>query len=152
MTPRAITDPLLREAHCLRVDDTVEDAGRLLLEDPLPALPVVDGDGRFAGIFGEREFMAAIFPGYLRQLKYAGFVSRSIDDAIERNEKCRGEPVSQYMNSEHVEVGPDFSDVEIAETFLHHRILVIPVVDDGRVQGLIPRKDFFAAVARRFLD
>jgi CBS-domain-containing membrane protein len=151
MTPRAITDPLLRDAQCLNVDESIESAGRRLLDDPLPALPVVDADGRFAGIFGEREFMAAVFPGYLKDLKYAGFVSRSIDDAIERNEQCRREPVSKYMNSEHVEVGPDFSDVQIAETFLHHRVLVVPVVDEHRVHGLIQRRDFFAAVARRFL-
>jgi CBS domain-containing protein len=151
MSPRAITDPLLHETEVLRVDDTIEDAGRRLLDGSLPALPVVDEDGRFAGIFGEREFLMAVFPGYLKELKYAGFVSRSIDDAIERNEQCRVEPVRKYMNSEHVDVGPDFSDLEIAEIFLHHRILVIPVVDDGRVLGLIRRSDFFDAIARRFL-
>ena len=55
------------------------------------------------------------------------------------------------MNTEHVDVGPDFSDVQLAETFLHHRVLVIPVVDDRRVQGIVTRADFFRAVASRFL-
>ena len=39
------------------------------------------------------------------------------------------------MNTEHVDVGPDFSDTQVAEIFLHHRVLVVPVVDDGRVDG-----------------
>ena len=95
--------------------------------------------------------MAAVFPGYLKELKYAGFVRNSLDDALERNEACRREPVSRYMNTEHVDVGPDFSDVQLAETFLHHRVLVIPVVDDRRVQGIVTRADFFRAVASRFL-
>lgn len=36
------------------------------------------------------------------------------------------------MNTEHVEVGADFSDTQVAEIFLHHRVLVVPVVTDGR--------------------
>jgi CBS domain-containing protein len=55
------------------------------------------------------------------------------------------------MNTEHVDVGPDFSDVELAEIFLHHRVLIIPVTEDKRVIGLVTRSDFFRAVAERFL-
>jgi CBS-domain-containing membrane protein len=152
MTPSTISDHVRRDTPILHADDPIEPATRTLLDSDLPALPVVDSDERFAGIYGEREFMAAVFPGYLKQLKYAGFVSHSLDDALERNEACRHEPVSKHMNTEHVDVGPDFSDVQIAETFLHHRVLVIPIVDHGQVQGIVTRGDFFAAVAKRFLD
>jgi CBS domain-containing protein len=152
MSPKTIGDRIVREAPLLRTDDTIEDASRTLLDSELPALPVVDSDERFAGIYGEREFMAAVFPGYVKQLKYAGFVSHSLDDALERNEACRQEAVSQHMNTEHVDVPPDYSDLQIAETFLHHRVLVVPVVDDGRVLGIITRSAFFEAVAGRFLD
>jgi CBS domain-containing protein len=53
------------------------------------------------------------------------------------------------MNDEHVDVAPDFADVQLAEIFLHHRVLVVPVVDDGRVCGLVTRTDFFRALAAR---
>jgi len=152
MTPRAISDLVQRDAPLLRTDDTIEQATRALLDGDLPALPVVDAESRFAGIYGEREFMAAVFPGYLKQLRYAGFVTHSLDDALERNEACRREPVASHMNTEHVDVTPDFADLQIAETFLHHRVLVVPVVEDGEVQGVITRGDFFRAVAGRFLD
>jgi hypothetical protein len=33
------------------------------------------------------------------------------------------------MNTEHVEAGPDVSDVQLAETFLNHRVLVVPICD-----------------------
>jgi CBS domain-containing protein len=56
------------------------------------------------------------------------------------------------MNTARVDVTGDFSDAQIAETFLHHRVLVIPVVDDRRVTGVITRSDFFQAVAERFLN
>jgi CBS domain-containing protein len=152
MTPRTIGDHILREAPLLHADDTVEDATRRLLDADLPALPVVDSAERFAGIYGERELLEAVFPGYLKQLKYAGFVSHSLDDALQRNEACRHDPVSKHMNTEHVDVGPDYSDIQIAETFLHHRVLVVPVVDDGTVEGIITRSAFFEAVAGRLLS
>jgi CBS domain-containing protein len=122
-----------------------------VLESNLPALPVVDEDERFAGIFGEREFMEAVFPGYVKTLKHAAFLPRSLDDALERRESCRTEPVGRYMNTEHVDVGPDYSDVQVAEIFLHHRVLVVPVVAEGRVEGILTRRDFFRAVAERFI-
>ena len=54
------------------------------------------------------------------------------------------------MTTEHVEVSADFSDAQVAETFLHHRVLIVPVIDDGAVIGMITRRDFFTALARRF--
>ena len=68
----------------------------------------------------------------------------------ERRE-CRAEPVSTYMTTEHIDVGADFSDAEVAEIFLHHRVLIVPVVDGRRVVGVITRSDFFHSVAERFL-
>lgn len=135
----------------MHADDTVQEAVRALVDSKLPALPVVDARERYAGIFGEREFMGALFPGYVKELKGAAFLKHSLDEALEKREGCRVEPVSRYMNTEHVEVGPDPSDVQVAEIFLHHRVLVIPVVDDGRVVGLIRRSEFFCTLAERFL-
>ena len=151
MTDRTLSDDILRDAPLLHTDDTIADATPILLESGLPALAVVDRDERFAGIFGERELMTAAFPGYLKELKFAGFISHSLDDALERNEACRQDPVARHMNTEHVDVGPDYSDLQVAETFIHHRVLIIPVVDQGTVKGIVTRSDFFAIVARRLL-
>ena len=56
------------------------------------------------------------------------------------------------MNTEHVEVEADFSDVQIAETFLHHRVLIIPVVDRVGSAGVITRADFFRRIAERVME
>ena len=55
----------------------------------------------------------------------------SLDEALEKRQTCRAEPVAQHMNTEHVDVGTDYSDAQVAETFLHHRVLIVPVTDDG---------------------
>jgi CBS-domain-containing membrane protein len=134
------------------VTDTVEDATRAVLDAALPALPVVDERERLFGIFGERELLGAVFPGYLKELKYAGMIKRDLEDALEKRQQCRVEPVRAYVNTEHVDVGSDFSDAQVAEIFLHHRVLIVPVADDGQMVGVITRSDFFRTVAERFLS
>ena len=150
MTPDQQSRDLVREAPLLGRDETVGQAVAKVLDSGLPALPVVDDD-HLVGIFGEREFMGALFPGYFKDLSYAGFVPSTLDDAIEKRAGCRDEPVGDYMHTEHVDVGPDFSDVGLAEIFIHHRVLIIPVTRDRRVLGVITRSDFFAALAERFV-
>lgn len=151
MSPRAITHELLREVPLLRHDQDIQSAVQTIVEQQVPALPVVDEAGRLAGIFGEREFITAVFPGYLGELKYAAFVSKTAEEQLELR-KCMGEPVSAYMNTEHIDVPSDWSDAQIAETFLHHRVLIIPVADDGEVKGIVTRWDFFKALAERVED
>jgi CBS domain-containing protein len=141
----------MREAPLLEADTQVGDAVERLLDSDLPALPVVER-GRLRGIFGEREFIAALFPSYLGELKFAGFVGHALDDALEKRSACRFEPVRQHMNTEHIELDVDYSDAGVAETFLHHRVLIVPITDGDRVAGVITRADFFHAVAERFLN
>ena len=151
MSPRSLSEMALHHPPLLHTGDTVEAAVRAVLESELPALAVVDERDRFAGIFGEREFMSALFPGYLAQLRHAAYLPRTLDAALEKRDACRHEPIGKYLTTDHVDVGPDFSDTQVAEIFLHHRVLVVPVVADGHVEGLLTRRDFFRALAERFV-
>ena len=147
--PNEIGKSTIREIEPLGVDEMVGAAARRIIEADLPALPVVDSEGGFAGIFGEREFMTALFPGYVGELKSARMVSKDIDATIERREGCRNEPISEYMTTDHVLVEDDYSDTQLAETFLHHRVLIVPIATDGKVHALITRNDFFRALAEK---
>ena len=152
MSPRAVSSAIIERPPVLHAGEEVGAAVRTVLDSGLAALPVVGGDERLIGIFGEREFIGAVFPGYLKELSYAGFVRKELDAALETRAACRQEPVETYANTEHVELAEDHSDIEIAETFLHHRVLLLPVIDaDRRVVGVITRAAFFRAVAERFL-
>ena len=55
------------------------------------------------------------------------------------------------MNTEHVDAPVDYSDAQIAEIFLHHRVLIVPIADHGQVRGIITRWEFFKAIAERLL-
>jgi CBS domain-containing protein len=152
MNPRSLSELALHHPPVLHDTDTVETAVRAVLASGMPALAVVDARERFCGIFGEREFMTALFPGYLGQLRHAAYLPRTLDAALEKREACRNEPIARYLTTDHVEVGPDFADTQVAEIFLHHRVLVVPVVADGHVEGLLTRSDFFRVVAERFVE
>lgn len=151
MSPRALTDDLLRPTPLARVDESIGAVLRRMLDAELPALPVVDDRDRLRGIFGEREFIEALFPAYLREMHGAAFVGRSLEDALEKRSVCRDEPVGRHMTTEHVDVPADYSDTQIAEIFLHHRVLLVPVVDDGVVEGVITRADFVRRLGARLL-
>ncbi|MCD6726558.1 MAG: CBS domain-containing protein [Solirubrobacteraceae bacterium] len=142
----------IEPAPLLRRGTSVADGVRALLDSGLPGLPVVEPDGSLAGVFGHREVIAALFPGYVGLLESATFVPRSIDAALELRADCANERVGDWMYTEHVEAPEDCSDVQLAETFLHHRVLAIPIVDAARrVTGLVTREDFFRALAERLL-
>ncbi|MDP1849992.1 MAG: CBS domain-containing protein [Solirubrobacteraceae bacterium] len=149
MSPQRIASTIRREVPSLRDDERLVDAVAQIIQIDVPALPVVDARGKLLGIFGEREFIAALFPGYLTTLGYAGFVPRSLDEALEKRATCVDEPVAKHMNTEHIDVGEDFSDTQLAEIFLHHRVLIIPIVDGGRVTGIVTREDFSRALGER---
>ena len=152
MTPDQLSRQLVRETPLLQRNETVGAAVEKLQASGLPALPVVDENDRLVGIFGEREFMGALFPGYFKQLGYAGFVPSTLDDALEKRSACRVEPVIDHLHSEHIDVPSDFSDAQLAETFLHHHVLIVPVIASGKVRGVITRHDFFGRLAERFLE
>jgi CBS-domain-containing membrane protein len=142
----------VREVPTLAREEEVGAAVRRISDSGLPALPVVEEEGRFFGVFGERELIGALFPGYFGELRSAAFVPHSIDEVIDRRLECRNDPVSRYANTEQIAAGTDWSDAQLAETFLHHRVLIVPILDEERrVCGVVTRSDFFRALGERLI-
>jgi CBS domain-containing protein len=146
----SIVRKTLREVTPLSADEPIGPAARRVIAEGLPALPAVEADGRFAGIFGEREFMAALFPGYVGELASAAMVSRSVDETIERRADCAEQPVRRWLTTDHVLVEDDYSDTQLAEIFLHHRVLIVPIATAGRVHAVVTRHHFFCELVERF--
>ena len=147
----SIVEDALHEVEPLRVDETVGRAARRVVESGLPAQPVVDERGRFAGIFGEREFMTALFPGYMAELSSSAMISRNMDEAIDRRIECALESIAKYLTDDSVVVEDDYSDTHLAELFLHHRVLIVPVATSGRIHSVITRHDYYEALVGRFI-
>jgi CBS domain-containing protein len=153
MSPDSLTRALVRSVPVLNARQAVGDAVRKIIGAEVPALPVVDDEQKYQGIFGEREFIGALFPGYFQDLRSARFVPHSIDEVIEQRLECRDEPVIRYANTEPIAAGRDWSDAQLAETFLHHRVLVVPILEeDEGVRGVVTRWDFFKALGQRLTE
>ena len=147
--PDSIVKQVIREVEPLSAADPIGSAARRLVELELPALPAVEPNGRFAGIFGEREFMAALFPGYVGTLGSAAMVRRSLDEAIDRRPGVAEEPLRRWLTTDHVLVEDTYSDTQLTEIFLHHRVLVVPVATAGRVHAIVTRGEFFRSLVER---
>jgi CBS domain-containing protein len=145
----SIVKKALREIEPLDADELIGPAARRVIEEGLPALPAVDSSG-FVGIFGEREFMAALFPGYVGELTSAAMIPRSVDETIERRSECAEQPIRNWLTTDHVLVEDDYSDTQLAEIFLHHRVSIVPVATAGRVHAVVTRHDFFCELVKRF--
>jgi CBS domain-containing protein len=140
---------LIREVPTVQADAPLGTAITALVESGLPALPVCGQDGKLVGVFGERNVIMAVLPGYVGELSSAAFLSAALDEALESRVECVRDPVSKYMNTEHVAVPANFSYAQLAETFLHHRVAVIPVVEGGQVTGAVTRRDYVRALAEK---
>jgi CBS domain-containing protein len=145
----SILKATMREIDPLRDEDSVAHAARRVIESRLPALPAVKKDGSLAGIFGEREFIAAVFPRYVEILKWAAWIPGAVYPEIELRQECLVEQIRQYLTAEDVAVEGDRSDVAVAETFLHHRVLIVPITTNGKVGAVVTRSDFFRALAQK---
>ncbi len=148
--PNTLVKETIQEIEPLPADEPVGSATRRVIASGLPGLPAVEPDGSFAGIFGEREFMAALFPGYVDTLHSAAVISRTIDETIDRRTGCAEEPIRDYLTTDSVVVSDDHSDTQLAELFLHHRVLIVPIATAGKVHAVVTRHDFFCELVNRF--
>jgi CBS-domain-containing membrane protein len=135
----------------LKDSDTVGEAIRRMLDSRVSDLPVVDADGRLAGLFRVDRLYAELLPR-AAQLPYGmpdlSFVHDSLDDLAGRLREFSDRPVRDFVvPAEHV-VKPGVSPVEVV-LLLYRGANSIPVVGaDGRLVDMVTARDVLAALAR----
>jgi CBS domain-containing protein len=113
---------------------TLPEARRLLKERRIRRLPVVDADGRLAGIVTEGD-INRVSDSRATDVREVNLYHRAADL-----------PIGDIMTAEVVSVGPDAPIKEVARLLLHHRIGGIPVVERGAVIGMITESDLFRLI------
>jgi CBS domain-containing protein len=96
-------------------DRTVADAVVLLAERRIGAVPVLE-NGKVTGVFSERDVIRCL---------------------QERGSAALGDPVSAVMTAPAVTVGRDDSVLGALSLMTRRRIRHLPVVEDGRVIGIV---------------
>jgi len=133
---------LMRSAiEPLQPNITLDIAARVLADSGYKGLPVVDVNGHVIGMLTETDF--------LKRLKAESFLElllRMLEDSFEFTHRCHETSVSAAMTQPAVTVSRDAGFLEILEAFHGHGGRSMPVVGaDGKLLGLLLRKDFFAA-------
>ena len=129
------------EIEPLHPETTLDQAARTLADSGYKGLPVVDADGRVIGMLTETDFLKRLEAGSFLEL-----LLRMLEDSFEFTHRCHETTVSSAMTQPAVTVSRDAGFVEIMEAFRRHDGRSMPVVGaDGRMLGLLLRKDFFAA-------
>lgn len=135
-----------RNPATLRPDDTVADAARRLIERKRLALPVVEPDGRYVGLFGMPELLGLLLPavaaeGLVPDLAFMGDDLKTLHDRLAGR---AGEPVGPLIATDLPVLRPDTPVVEGLFQMRKHRS-PLPVVDEesGKLLGLLT---FWSAV------
>jgi CBS-domain-containing membrane protein len=125
----------------LQPDTTLDLAARALADSNYKKLPVVDASGHVIGMLTETDFLKRLKAGSFLEL-----LLKLIEDSFEFTHRCHETTVSATMTQPAVTVSRDTGFLEIMDAFHRHGGRSMPVVgDDGRLLGLLLRKDFIAA-------
>jgi CBS domain-containing protein len=120
-----VRNRMSRPAITVRQDADFQKALALMQEKKLRRLPVVDDGGALVGIVVERDLLVAAMRYLQSRVEVADVMTRGV-----------------------VTVGPDADLVDVARTMLERRIGGLPVVEDGRLVGIVTESDIF----RRFVE
>lgn len=114
------------------------------------ALMVVDEKGKLAGMITMNHILKAIIPFYMEMAHLSEFAWEGLFERMCC--KVQNKPVSDIMEKKLVVVAPHSNLIEIADLMLKHRVRRLPVVENGRVVGIVYRKELFFKIVETMLD
>jgi len=107
----------------LRPSCSVRKAIELILEHGISGLPVVDDKGHLVGIVSEFALLAVAY-----------------------DRKVENDVVAQHMTTDVFTVDIDDPISKVSDLCIAHRVRRAPVMENGRLVGLISRRDVLRAV------
>jgi CBS domain-containing protein len=120
LTARAIMNTNL---VTIRPDASIEAAIEMLLLQQISGLPVTDEDGRLIGLITEFALLAVAY-----------------------DKRVKNHIVSQHMTRDVITVDVDDPISRVADLCIVHRVRRVPVMRDGRLVGIMARRDVLRAL------
>jgi CBS domain-containing protein len=129
----------LMNAHVATIgrNDTLALADQIMQLGRIRHLPVLDEDGRLAGILSRRD----VFRGALASaLGYGAHAQRRMLEMLR---------VKEVMTAENLQsIGPDAPIAEAAQRMLKHKIGCLLVLENDTLVGIVTEASFVELVAR----
>lgn len=145
-------DVMTRYVVSVAPQTPVQEAIARMVGHRVSGMPVVDADGKLVGIVTEGDFVRRVETGteaprrrWLELLLGAG-------ERADEYARAHGRTVQDVMASHVVTVGPEASLANVVRLMEEHAIKRVPVVDGGRVVGIVSRADLMFALGQHLGD
>ncbi|MCE5264856.1 MAG: CBS domain-containing protein [Deltaproteobacteria bacterium] len=135
---------MTRKVITVAPETEILQAARLMLENHLNGLPVVDGEGNLKGIISQSDLLAQQqkipLPSFF--VLFDSTLTLPSQKSIEKEvKKMAAFKVSEAMTPDPVTVDAETGVEEIATLMVKHNIHTLPVFDQGRLVGIIGKED-----------
>jgi CBS domain-containing protein len=141
------SDVMTREIISVRPDTTVAEAIRMMLDNRISGLPVIDEAGRLVGILTEGDLLRRGETGTERHRPRWLEILMGPGRLAEEYVRTHGRKIGEVMTRDPVSVTPDTSLKEIVELMERRRIKRVPVLDGEVPVGIISRADLLHSLA-----
>ncbi|MGY1616205.1 HPP family protein [Geodermatophilus sp. SYSU D00691] len=131
-------DVMTREVVMVGPDTSAKYAAEVMAERGFAALPVVDEDDLLVGIVAEADVLRDRMPSDPRL-----HARRDADEAAPPSLLVRGVMTPRVRT---VDAGDDLAD--IARLFVDDRLRSVPVLEHGRLVGIVSRRDLLRTLMR----
>lgn len=127
---------------------SVADAADLMLTRNIRCLPVVGDDGSLAGVISEGDFLRRGELGTRRArprwLEFLVGPGKLADEYV----RSSGRRVAEVMTAGVVSAAPGASLADIVELMVSHDIKNVPILDAGKIVGIVSRSDLMRTLLR----
>jgi len=142
-----VRDVMTRNVISVKADEPIVKAARLMLQNRISGLPVVDASGKLVGIVTEGDFLRRGEIGTQRQRpKWLEFVVGPGRLAAEYVH-AEGRKIDEIMTPDPYTVSEDDALETVVELMERRRVKRLPVMRDGQMVGIISRANLMHALA-----
>ncbi len=141
-THLAVRDLMTSHVLSARPEQQLGDVARMMMENDVRALPVVDDHGALVGMVTHRELLKYLIPDYLQRSKSGKFRALPANMmAGQGSVDPRGLPVKDVMSRAVLCLSEDQTLTDVANLMNNKDVDRFPVVREGIVVGFLTRAD-----------
>lgn len=122
------------------------DALKLMINNNVPGIPVVEEDGRLVGFITDGNLLASALPRYLTFMEDLSFVSETGDSWVHYLSEAAERPVGEMMIREVAQMELGTSELEAARKMVAEGVSSVVITEGGRMVGIVNRLDLYAAI------
>jgi len=129
-----------------RPEATVKEVAELMVEHRVSGIPVVDRFEHLVGIISDSDFIT--------RMEY-GQVGEGLPGVLDRltrlagaNRKIEARTAAELMTTRVITAGPDATVRELAHLMEAHNINRVPIVEAGKLLGIVTRADLLRTMTR----